>query len=248
LGTLVSGIAHEINNPISFVMLNAPTLQKAWRGIKPTADEHFRANRDFRVANMPYSELSERIPRLISGITEGAKRVKTIVDDLREYARQSPTELRDMVNVNKAMKTAVGLVSNLMRKSTKNFSAVFEPDVPLVKGNIQRIEQVIINLLVNAREALTDNKQAIAVSTSYDSDRDYVVVEVRDEGEGMTPEVQQRIKDPFYTTKRHSGGTGLGLAISDKIVTDHGGTIAFQSVLGQGTYVKVLFPVYSKRT
>jgi polar amino acid transport system substrate-binding protein len=247
LGTLVSGVAHEINNPISFVMLNGPILQKAWQGVRPILDEHFRANGDFQIANMPYTQLSERIPLLVSGITEGAKRVKAIVSDLKEFARQSPAELRDDVNVKKAVKTAVGLVSNVIKKSTNRFAAVYGPDLPLIKGNIQRIEQVIINLLVNACEALSNNQQAIEVSTTYDSDRDCVVLKIKDEGEGMSHEVLQRIKDPFFTTNRESGGTGLGLAISDKIITDHGGAMVFDSVLGQGTSVMLFLPASSKQ-
>ena len=247
LGTLVSGVAHEINNPISFVMLNGPILQKAWKGVKPILDEHCRANGDFQVANMPYTQLSERIPLLMSGITDGAKRVKAIVSDLKEFARQSPPELKDMVNVNKAVKTAAGLVSNLVRKSTNRFSAVYEQNVPLVMGNMQRIEQVIINLLVNACEALSHNHQAIVVSTAYDSESDCVIVEIQDEGEGVAPEVLHRIKDPFFTTKRDSGGTGLGLAISDRIITDHGGNMVFDSTIGYGTSVKVSLPLSSKR-
>jgi polar amino acid transport system substrate-binding protein len=194
---------------------------------------------------MSYTKLSERIPLLVSGITEGAKRVKAIVGDLKEFARQSPPELKDMVNVNMAVRTAVGLVSNLVRKSTSRFSTAYEPDLPMVKGNIQRMEQVIINLLVNACQALSDNRQDILVSTAYDSTSDCILVEIRDGGEGMTPEVLQRIRDPFFTTKRDSGGTGLGLAISDKIITDHGGAMRFESVSGKGTSVKVFFPVTS---
>jgi C4-dicarboxylate-specific signal transduction histidine kinase len=247
LGTLVSGVAHEINNPISFVMLNGPILQKAWQGVRPILDEHRRVKGDFQIANMTYTQLGERIPLLLSGITQGAKRVKAIVSDLKEFARQSSPELRDMVNVNKAVKTAVGLVSNLMKKSTNRFSAVYEPGVPSVEGNIQRIEQVIINLLVNACEALSHNHQAIVVSTVYDSESDCVIVEIQDEGEGMAPEVLHRIKDPFFTTKRDSGGTGLGLAISDRIITDHGGNMVFDSTPGYGTSVKVSLPLSSKR-
>ena len=247
LGTLVSGVAHEINNPISFVMLNGPILQKAWQGVRPILDEHRRVKGDFQIANMTYTQLGERIPLLLSGITQGAKRVKAIVSDLKEFARQSSPELRDMVNVNKAVKTAVGLVSNLMKKSTNRFSAVYEPGVPPVEGNIQRIEQVIINLLVNACEALSHNHQAIVVSTVYDTELDCVIVEIQDEGEGMAPEVLHRIKDPFFTTKRDSGGTGLGLAISDRIITDHGGNMVFDSTPGYGTSVKVSLPLSSKR-
>ena len=151
-----------------------------------------------------------------------------------------------MVSVNKAVKTGAGLVSNLIRKSTNRFSAVYENNVPQVKGNVQRIEQVIINLLVNACQALSDIHQGIEVTTAYDSKSDCAVVEIRDEGVGMSSEVLQRIRDPFFTTKREGGGTGLGLAISDKIISDHGGTMVLDSVLGKGTSVKVSFPVGSK--
>jgi len=243
LGTLVSGVAHEINNPISFVMLNGPILQKVWQGVGPILDEHWRVNGDFNIANMSYPELSKRIPLLLSGITEGTRRVKTIVHDLKEFARQSPPELTDMVDVNKVAKIAVGLVSNLIKKSTSHFSAVYESDIPLVQGNIQRIEQVIINVLVNACQSLTDNEQAVGVSTAYNRESDCVVMEVRDEGKGMSPEVLQRIKDPFFTTKRETGGTGLGLAISDRIITDHSGTMVFDSIEGNGTTVTISLPV-----
>lgn len=247
LGTLVSGVAHEINNPISFVMLNGPILQKAWQGIRPILDEHRRINGDFEVANMSYAQLNERIPLLVSGIIEGAKRVKAIVGDLKEFARQTPPQLKDMVDINKAVKTAVGLVSNLVRKCTNHFSAIYEAELPVVRGNTQRIEQVIINLLVNACQALSDNQQAIIVSTCHDRGSDRVIVKIKDEGKGMPVEVLHRIKDPFFTTKREGGGTGLGLAISDRIVSDHGGTMVFDSVVDYGTSVEVSFPVRSSQ-
>jgi C4-dicarboxylate-specific signal transduction histidine kinase len=245
LGTLVSGVAHEINNPISFITLNGPTLQKMWQDVMPILDEHRRTNGDFYIANLDYDDLSQRIPLLLSDITEGAKRVSTIVTDLKEFARQSAPEFTDRVDINKVTKTAVGLVSNTVKKSTSRFSQTYEPDVPLVKGNVHRIEQVVINLLANAAQALTDSEQAVSISTAYDHKSDCVVIEVRDEGVGMSPEVLQQIKDPFFTTKRDAGGSGLGLSISDRIVTDHGGRMMFESVADQGTTVKVYFPMSS---
>ena len=245
LGTLVSGVAHEINNPISFVTLNGPTLQKVWQDVTPILDEYRRKNGDFYIANMDYNELSGRIPLLLSAITEGAKRVKTIVTDLKEFARQSAPEFTDQVDINKVTKTAVGLVSNTVRKSTNRFSQTYAPSIPLVKGNVHRIEQVLINLLVNASQAITDGVQAVAVSTAHDQASGCVVVEIRDEGMGMSRAVLQQIKDPFFTTKRDTGGTGLGLAMSDRIITDHGGKMTFRSVVGQGTTVRVCFPVNS---
>jgi signal transduction histidine kinase len=192
---------------------------------------------------MGYGELSARIPLLLEGIIEGGKRVKTIVKDLKEFARRSPPELTDMVDLNKAAKTAVGLVSNLIKKSTDHFLAHYQEDIPLMQGNTQRIEQVVINLLVNACQSLPDKQKAVSLSTEYDGESKCAVVEILDEGEGMSPEVLQRIKDPFFTTKRDSGGTGLGLAISDRLVSDHGGTMVFKSSVGEGTTVTLAFPV-----
>ncbi|MBW1895965.1 MAG: PAS domain S-box protein [Deltaproteobacteria bacterium] len=247
LGTLVSGVAHEINNPISSVMLNAPILQKAWRGVKPVLDEHCLVNGEFRIANMSYEELGNRIPLLLSGIVEGAQRVKTIVNDLKEFSRLSPPELIDMVDINDATKAAIGLVFNLIKKSTKHFSVDYESNMPSIKGNTQRIEQVLINLLVNACQSLANNQKSISVSTTHDSKLECAVVEICDQGKGMSPEELERIKDPFFTTKRDTGGTGLGLAISDRIVSDHGGKLVFDSTVGAGTTVKVLLPVSSQK-
>jgi polar amino acid transport system substrate-binding protein len=248
LGTLVSGVAHEINNPISFITLNGPTLKKVWQDVTPILDEHVRTNGDFYLANMDYDDLRERIPTLLSDINEGAMRVSTIVTDLKEFARQSAPEFTDRVDINEVTKTAIGLVLNTVKKSTNRFSQTYRPNIPLVKGNIHRIEQVVINLLANASQALTDSEQAVSISTTYDHKSDCVVVEIRDEGAGMSPEVMQQIKDPFFTTKRDAGGSGLGLSMSDRIVTDHGGRMIFKSVVGQGTSVKVYFPVSSEST
>lgn len=243
LGTLVSGVAHEINNPMSFITLNAPILQKTWQGVTPILDKHSEMRGDFTIANVNYGELRERIPLILSGIVEGGKRVKAIVRDLKEFARQSPPKLADSVDINEVTRTAVGLVGNLINKSTNKFSEDYGPGIPAVKGNAQRVEQIVINLLVNACQSLSDKGKSISVSTGYDPESDRAVIRIHDEGEGMSPEVLKRLKDPFFTTKRETGGTGLGLAISERIVADHGGDMVFDSEVGLGTTVTVSIPV-----
>ena len=119
--------------------------------------------------------------------------------------------------------------------------------MPSIKGNTQRIEQVLINLLVNACQSLGNNQKSISVYTSHDNKLECAVVEIRDQGRGMSSEELERIKDPFFTTKRDTGGTGLGLAISDRIVSDHGGKLIFDSTMGAGTTVKVCLPVSSQK-
>ena len=243
LGTLVSGVAHEINNPVTSALLNTQTLRKVWDGVLPILDEHSRTEGDFRVSGMTYQAIRERMPMLVSHIEDGTRRVRDIVTDLKDFARETPAERSDNIDVNEVVLKAVGLVSNLIKKSTNNFSVDYTPDPPVFKGNTQRIEQVVINLVMNACQALSDSDRAVRVRTGEDPNEACVFIEVQDEGIGVPPEVLERIKDPFFTTKRDAGGTGLGLAISDRIVRDHDGKMTFTSEQRKGTTVRVYFPV-----
>jgi signal transduction histidine kinase len=243
LGTLVSGVAHEINNPVTSALLNTQTLRKVWDGVLPILDERSQKEGDFRVGGMTYKEIRERMPMLLSHIEDGTRRVRDIVTDLKDFARETPSERSDDIDVNEVVLKAVGLVSNLIKKSTNDFSVDYTPNPPAFKGNAQRIEQVIINLVMNACQALSDSERAVRVRTGRDPDEACVLVEVQDEGVGVPPQVMQRLKDPFFTTKRDTGGTGLGLAISDRIVRDHEGRMTFISEQGRGTTVRVYFPV-----
>lgn len=242
LGALVSGVAHEINNPVTFIMLNAPILQQAWQAVLPILDEYHRDHGDFKVGRMDYSRLRERIPLLLADISDGAERVKTIVGELKDFARQGPSEMVDQVEINPIIAKAMGLLGNLIKRSTHHFSAQYGPDIPRFKGNSQKIGQVVINLLVNACQSLPDPERAIRLSTAIEARTGQVVIEVTDEGCGIPEEVLKRIRNPFFTTKRESGGTGLGLAIADRIVEDHGGSMHFTSTVNQGTTVRVCLP------
>ena len=243
LGTLVSGVAHEINNPVTSSLLNTQTLRKVWDGVLPILDQRTQSDGDFKVGAMTYNEIRQRMPMLLSHIEDGTRRVRDIVTDLKDFARETPAERSDDIDVNKVVEKSVGLVSNLIKKSTNDFTVDYMPDPPVFKGSAQRIEQVVINLVMNACQALPDSDRAVRVRTGLDSEKACVFVEIGDEGTGMPPEVMQQIKDPFYTTKRDAGGTGLGLAISDRIVRDHEGEMNFVSSEGKGTTVRVYFPI-----
>ncbi len=239
LGTLVSGVAHEINNPVMSIMLNAPLLSRTWEATLPVLDAHCEAHGDIHVNQIPYGVLRERIPRLLANIEEGAKRIRNIVADLKDFARQSPPDLADSVDLNRVVEKSVGLVENLLKKSTDNFDIRYSAQLPTFAGNSQRIEQVVINLLVNACQSLPERSCAIRVRTGQADGA--VFVEIHDQGVGMPAEVIRQIRDPFFTTKRESGGTGLGLAISDRIIEEHGGSMYFDSAPGKGTTVRIRF-------
>jgi PAS domain S-box-containing protein len=243
LGTLVSSVAHEINNPNNFIMLNTPLLLDAWESSKPILEEYYQKNGDFIIGGMKYTEMRENMPVLVSGILDGSKRIKQIVEDLRDFVRRDASDMTQSVDLNAVIKSAVTLLSNMIMKSTQKFSIEYTSDLPRLKGNFQRFEQVIINLIQNACQALPDPQKGIYVSTDYDPKKGCLIVRVADQGMGIPPEMLPHITEPFMTTKRDSGGLGLGLSISSRIVKEHGGTLTFTSEPGKGTTAEIILPV-----
>jgi PAS domain S-box-containing protein len=243
LGTLVSSVAHEINNPNNFIMLNAPLLKEAWQHVLPILDEYYEKNGDFMIGAMRYTEMRERIPRLFSGISDGSKRIQQVVEDLRDFVRRDASDMNQSVDVNAVLRSATSLLSNMITKSTSHFSVKYGEKLPLLKGNSHRLEQVIINLIQNACHALPDIRRGLSLSTSYHEKTDSIVIKVQDEGIGISPEVLPHITDPFFTTKSDSGGIGLGLSISSRIVKEYGGTMTFTSEPGKGTTAEIILPV-----
>jgi polar amino acid transport system substrate-binding protein len=243
LGTLVSSVAHEINNPNNFIVLNTPLLMEAWKSAMPILEEYYEKNGDFIIGGMKYTEMRENIPTLFSGILDGSKRIKQMVDDLRGFIKRDTSEMTQSVDVNAVLKSATSLLSNMIMKSTNRFSIEYAKNLPLLKGNFHRLEQVLINLIQNACHALTDVRRGIFVSTSYDKERHSIVIKVQDEGTGISSENLPHITEPFFTTKSDSGGLGLGLSISSRIIKEHGGTLTFTSEPGKGTIAEIILPV-----
>ena len=243
LGTLVSGVAHEINNPNNFIMLNSPILKEAWENAMPILEKYYEENGDFVIGGMNYSEMRKNIPTLFSGIAEGAKRIKQIVEDLKNYVRDDTADLTQAVDINAVLMSAVSLVSNMIKKSTNHFDIEYGKNLPLLKGNFQRLEQVAINLIQNACQALADTDKGIFISTSYVKETSNIVIRVKDEGTGIPLETLSQITDPFFTTRQRSGGVGLGLSISLRIIEEHGGSIQFTSQPGVGTTAEIILPV-----
>ena len=138
------------------------------------------------------------------------------------------------------------LVEPSIHQATVRFSAAYGDRLPCFLGNAQRIEQVLVNLILNACQALPDNERAIELTTWCDASRNTVVFRLRDEGSGVSPEDLPRLTDPFFTTKRENGGTGLGLSVSAGIVKEHNGTLEFVSAPGSGTTVTLTLPAHKE--
>lgn len=246
LGVLVSGVAHEINNPTGLILLEVPTLKRSYGDAAKILERYYRENGDFTCGGLPYSRMREEIPRSLDKLQDAGKRIKRIVDDLKDFARQGDSACNEIVDLNAVAQAAVRLVEPSIRKATTRFSAEYGPALPCVRGNAQRIEQVLVNLILNACQALPDTGRAIALATWHDSAGGVVGFRLRDEGSGIAPEHLSRLTDPFFTTKRDLGGTGLGLSVSAGIVKEHGGTLEFESVPGNGTTVTLTLPEYKE--
>lgn len=242
LGVLVSGVAHEINNPNNFIMLNAPILKDAWASALPILDEYYRDNGDFLIGGMPFSELREQMPKLLTGVSQGAERIKQIVANLKNYVRGDTGGLDQAVDVNAVVRSAVSLISNVIKNATDRFEVNYASDLPAVRGSAQRLEQVVINLIQNACQALPDRKRGLFVATRTGEDGTGVCIVIRDEGTGIEAADLARIREPFFTTKTDTGGIGLGLSISTRIIEEHRGSLQFSSEPGSGTRVTVHLP------
>jgi PAS domain S-box-containing protein len=244
LGTLVAGVAHEINNPNNFVGMNARLLADAWRDALPILQRYAQTDSVLLLGGLPFAEMQSVIPSLLDGIADGSERIKRIVENLKDFARQEQSGVDQEVDLNGVIHAAVTIIQNLIKRCTHHFRLELAEDLPRVKGNAQRLEQVVINLIMNALQALPDPGHGVTVRTARALRPGWAVLTVEDQGCGIRPEDMGRIMDPFFTTKVDSGGTGLGLSISYAIIEEHNGKMEFSSVPGEGTRATIALPAW----
>lgn len=245
LGVLVAGVAHEINNPNSFLTLNLPLLRDIWADALHVLDDYQDEHGDFVLGGLEYSELRQQMPLLLQGMVDGSERIKDIVSRLKDYSRQRPEGEREATDLNNVVAGALAFVRHKLKQAAPGYLVRLAPEPTLVEADPQRMIQVLINLLVNACEAVpvSGGEITVQVLSRHGEDQAWAGVEVRDNGCGIDPLDLKYIQDPFFTTKREQGGTGLGLSISSAIMHDHGGRLEFSSRPGQGTTVRMLLPM-----
>jgi len=217
IGLLAAGVAHEVNTPLAVISTYAQMLAK-----QVTGDEH-------------KSKLLERIAKQTFRASE-------IVNSLLNFSRTSAAEFDD-VDLNRVVSDTVSLVGHQLEKARVRVNVHLTSDLGRIKGNAGKLQQVFLNLVLNARDAM-EGGGTLTVATSCENDM--VCVEVSDTGQGISHEHLQRIYDPFFTTKASRKGTGLGLSVSYGIVKEHSGTIQVQSELGAGTQFRLEFPLARK--
>jgi PAS domain S-box-containing protein len=225
VGTLAAGVAHEINNPLTYVLLSLRLLE---RDVQSSAAG-------------TQMVLSDRSRNAIAQAIEGAERVQAIVKDLRSFSRANDESV-EAIDVKGVLESALRMVSNDIRHRG-NLRVEHQP-TPKVLGNPSRLSQVFLNLLVNAAHSLHEGnarKEEVVVFTRTD-DAGNAVIEVADTGKGIAQENLSRVFDPFFTTKPIGEGTGLGLSMCHNIVSSMRGSISVESTLGKGTTFTITLP------
>ncbi len=239
LGQLVSGVAHEINNPNTFIRGNLHIMQEAMNDIFPFLDQVYKSNPDLKIARLKYDIFRQNVPVLIDDMAQGANRIKGIVDGLRKFAKRDEGLLNENVDLNAITESCLRLVDNQIRR-TADVKVDLDKKLPTITGNAQKLQQVIVNILINASQAIEKPKGTIHVTS--ESNVDEVILRVKDDGKGMDEKTLRQTFDPFFTTKRHQGGTGLGLSIAYGIIKEHKGRINVESTVGVGTSFSICLP------
>jgi polar amino acid transport system substrate-binding protein len=247
LGVLVSGVAHEINNPSSLLLLNLPVLQEFYDDVEPILDAHYERHGNYYLAGLPYQQLRDELPAMLQDMLSGSQKIRHIVDDLKDFAREAPETTMEPIDLNEVLALSIRLVDKTIRQSTHHFSVHYAANLPPLYGNGQRIEQVLINLIVNACQALEQPEQSITIQT-YMATPTTLACAIEDQGRGIEPEFLERLCDPFFTTRREEGGTGLGLSVSSRIIQEHHGHLVFTSKQGQGTRALLTFSLSQEQT
>jgi len=242
LGILAGAVAHDISNPNQVILADSRILNRAWSEIQPAVTRHVTEQEQFLIAGFHQEEFVANIAGWLRNIEANSEKIDSIVKGLKSYIRNEP-RVMSSVNLSTVVRSAVQLMAYHIKRATDNFSLHLENTIPKIRGNAQQLEQAVINLILNACQALSDRDKAVEVGTAADPLRHSVMLTIRDQGCGMPEEDLQRITEPMFTTKKETGGIGLGLYITDSIVKEHRGTLSFASVPGRGTEVVARFPV-----
>ena len=245
LGKLVAGVAHEINNPNTFILGNLKILQESLTDIFPILDKYYEDNKDLKIARLNYELFKNNISVLVNDMIIGANRTKKIVADLRNFAKKDEGAIIDNVDLNELIKNNLNLTSKQIKKHAQ-LEIELSEKVPKFLGNINKLEQAFLNLVMNASEAIETDEGLIKIKTDYDPQKMEIILIISDNGCGMDEDLIKNIFDPFFTTKRQKGGIGLGLSITYGIIKDHNGKIEVNSKLNEGTTFRIIIPVRNK--
>jgi len=251
LGQLAGGVAHEINNPLGGIVTNLEHILN----LESFNETHYKKIMELCRAEIKDMERLSQIDKILQDIlkneekknrwlqtaSKGGIRCKHIVQNLLLFSRQSESSAYDFFDINECIENTIHLVDYQFQIMNLKIDRQYDHSIKNVYGNRGELGQVVLNLLLNASQAIKRKEGIITIKTSM-YDKDYALVEVADTGCGIPEEIRDRIFEPFFTTKKIGEGTGLGLSIVHQIVEKHGGTISFESKVGEGTTFFIKLP------
>ena len=244
LGQIVAGVAHEINNPNSFIRFNLPILRRYLEAMRPVLDCAMQNDPELELLKMPYQDFWADITRLLETMEHGSQRIRDIVSELRAHVRNGEDEERKPARLDTVIETVVALIGKQVQSLVRRFDVEIEAGLLPCPMKAGRIEQVLINLLLNAGQAADKEDSLVLLSVRQSQDGRWIEMRVADNGCGIPEDRLHRIFEPFYTSKSRDAGTGLGLSIAQRILAEHGGSIDVVSHVGEGSTFTACLPVF----
>ena len=244
LGQMAAGVAHEINTPLGFVFSNLGTLSKYYENLKNAllsyASNQSVADRESTRSRFDLDFIDEDIPALLGESREGIHRISQIIQNLKEFSQLDNNQEWRPFDLQQALDATLSLLGGQFANRVEIIKEY--QDIPLVKCVPAQVNQVFVNLLTNAFQALPEKSGKIVVRTGK-SDTNGVFIEIVDNGCGIAEEIKSRVFDPFFTTRPVGKGAGLGLSLSYGIMKNHQGRIEFESSEETGSCFRLFFPI-----
>lgn len=248
IGTMAASLSHEIANPNSAITANAAFLRTYYEHIVPLLDSAQGGAVNGSIGDLPHAVVRDRMRRAIAGIVHSADRIAGIVSEFRRFYRRTRVEHRERVNLNGVVDAALVVFGHQIRRHDIPLRTRLAPSLPPVAGNAQRLEQVLVNLLSNAVEAIRETRAAghensgAGITITTRATDTGVELAVTDDGVGMEPGTLDRVGEVFFSTRTERGGTGMGLYVSRRIMAEHAGSLTFASQRGAGTTATARLP------
>lgn len=243
LGMLVSSVAHEIKNPNTFISFNISILRDYLADMLPILDQHADQHSEVEIGNIPYAEFREEVIKIVDTIELGTRRIDKFLGNLREFSTSKSEIEIQCVPLSLIFEKVLSLTRTKILQSVNTFDSDIPADLPKINTDPVVLEQVLINLLVNAAQAVDKSTSWIRLRMlPLDTPNDPIVIQVEDNGCGMDALTQKQLFEPFYSTKIAEGGTGLGLYVCRNLVHQLGGRLNVTSELGQGACFTIELP------
>jgi PAS domain S-box-containing protein len=247
LGEVVTGVAHEINNPVSFIANNITLLEEMWTAVEPILASDGASHPDWGDKGISYVEVCTNMKEIIEEFKIASQRIKRVIAGLKEFARADETVQMKPIQIEEVIQGVLIIVGAQVRKTVPRIDRYIDSNLSPIQGHFQKIEQVIANLLINAHQSITPDRKGRIIITARNIERlKSILIEIEDNGIGMESEVLDHIFEPFFTTRRDKEGTGLGLSISYGLVKEHQGIIGVLSRPGLGSRFSIYLPLDPK--